>query len=76
MARDILKAKFACSGYDLRDDNTLYLGEKLIAENVRVTDDEPDCIMFDFDLVVEDQSSIEALCALGMPIRPKNKTLH
>lgn len=54
MARDILKARFATKGLDLRDDDCLYRNDKLIATDVHVVEDGHDCIAFEFDLVAED----------------------
>lgn len=51
MARDILKAKFAMQGYDLRDDNCLYQKDTLVAKEVNIVEDSTNCIAFEFDLV-------------------------
>lgn len=61
MSRDILKAKFATKGFDLRDDDSLYQGEELVARDVHVVEENIDCIAFEFDLVNENID-------FGMPI--------
>lgn len=66
-ARDILKAKLKTKGFDLRDDNSIYQGDELIAQDVHITVDDIDCIAFDFNLIASDVD-------LGMPI--KSVTMH
>lgn len=73
MSRDILKAKFMCSGYDLRDDNCLYKNNQCVARNVQVVSEEHDHIAFSFDTISDD---VDIGSDLGLKLTPATATLH
>jgi hypothetical protein len=72
MSNDILKAYFRTKGFALDDDGSLRQGGRLVATNVRVTEDGADCIRFACDTapgvgcLMEDEASQ----------RPLGATLH
>jgi len=67
MSRDILKVKFMCSGYDLRDDNCLYKNNQCVARNVQVVSEEHDHIAFSLDTVSDE---LDLGSELGLALKP------
>jgi hypothetical protein len=70
--RDILKAKFLCNGYELRDDDCLYSlkTNQCIATDVQVVSEDSDHIAFSLN-AVSDGGAFERM---GIKINPS--TLH
>lgn len=71
MSRDILKAKFMCCGYLLKDDDCLYKNNQCVARNVQVVSEDHDHIAFSLD-TIDDRLNLGS--DLGMKLTPT--TLH
>jgi hypothetical protein len=77
MARDILKIKFMCSGYELRDDDCLYKNNQCVAKNVQVVSEEHDHIAFSLD-TIDDRLDIGSDLGFNLlnKLTPATATLH